>query len=276
MNLLNSVPAVVAMLLGAGWSDVSVSQPKTHSSGDIARDVQEIQNLMGRRMFYHSIGRNDLELTLWATRHDIRWGQNQGCWVGMASYRNYYGTINDQMRAASLKQMSGQNPAIQNSPTNLGVGNNAIHTLTTPIIEIAGDGQTAKGVWYTPGVILSTQDAKTPTASWIWERYGGDFIKEDGRWTIWHLQVNTDFMNAMGKPLQVQMEDVAAMGKEGAAAGPPPPGPAGGNIKIPKPDIAKKQYQEFGATRVPVLVPRLPEPYETMKDTFEYADCNGK
>jgi hypothetical protein len=49
-----------------------------------------------------------------------------------------------------------------------------------------------------------------------------------------------------------------------------------GNIKVPAPDIAKIQYREFGATRVPVLFPRLPEPYETMKDTFEYADCNGK
>lgn len=234
------------------------------------RDVQEIQNVMSRKAFYHSIGRNDLELTLWATKHDIRWAQNQGCWTGRESYKKYYVTFNDQIKAQELKQLSQLNPAIKESPENLGVGNNAIHTLTTPIIEVAGDGETAKGVWYTPGVILTTNDGKTPMGFWIWERYGADFIREGGRWRLWHVQVNTDFQNPMGKPLQTQTQD-AAMGKESTAA---TPLPGVQSIQFPPPDIKKMQYSEFGATRVPVLVPRLPEPYQTIGETFEYADCN--
>ncbi len=251
--------------------------PAAHASAEtdahIARDVQEIQNLMSRRAFYHSVGRNEMELALWAKKSPIRWAQNQGCWVGMDSLKVYYDDINRKMQAADLARVSKLNPAIKDVPENRGVGNNALHLLTTPVIEVAGDGRTAKGMWYTPGIIMTSTDGKTPSAFWIWERYGVDFIREDGHWAFLHVQVNTDFMNPMGSPMQVQGEDAAAMGSEkGAAPGPNMPA----DLKIPGPDIPKKLYREFGATRVPVLTPALPEPYETLSQTFEYADCGKK
>lgn len=235
------------------------------------KDVSEIQNVMSRRAFYHSIGRNELELDLWAKKQPIRWAQNQGCWIGMPSLRVYYDEVNRKMQAADLERLSKLNPAIKNDPANRGVGNNAIHTLTTPIIEVARDGKTAKGMWYTPGVILTSPDGKQPVGLWIWERYGVDFVREDGRWALLHVQVNTDFMNPMGKPLQVQAEDAAGMGTE-SGGGSGPVIPAG--LTIPGPDVAKKLYQEFGGSRVPTLTPALPEPYETLSKTFEYADCS--
>jgi hypothetical protein len=242
----------------------------------IARDVQEIQNLMSRRAFYHSVGRNELELALWAKKTPIRWAQNQGCWIGMDSLKVYYDDINRKMQAADLARVSKLNPAVKDVPENRGVGNNALHLLTTPIIEVAGDGRTAKGMWYTPGVIMTSNDGRTPAAFWIWERYGVDFIREDGHWAFLHVQVNTDFINPMGHPMEVQSEDAAAMGSENgtksAAAGPNMPA----DLKIPGPDIPKKLYREFGASRVPVLTPALPEPYQTLSQTFEYADCGKK
>lgn len=33
--------------------------------------------------------------------------------------------------------------------------------------------------------------------------------------------------------------------------------------------------KKFGATRVPTLTPRLPIPYRTLSETFQYADCSS-
>ena len=57
------------------------------------------------------------------------------------------------------------------------------HTLATPVIEVAGDGQTAKGVWMSPGHEARVMGGKL-TAIWVWGTYGEDFIKEDGKWKI--------------------------------------------------------------------------------------------
>jgi hypothetical protein len=53
-----------------------------------------------------------------------------------------------------------------------------VHGLTTTVIEVAGDGETARAVWLCPGL-----EGMTPT----WTKYGCDFKKQDGEWKIWHL-----------------------------------------------------------------------------------------
>lgn len=246
------------------------------SSGDIARDLQEIQNTMGRRFFYHSVGQNEKELELWAKKSPIRWAQNQGCWVGIDALREYYVTTNYAMQRANLAKKSKANPAIENNfEKNRQIGESVYHLLTSPIIEVAKDGKTAKAVWYTPGVILTGNGVKSEGMD-MWERYGVDFIKEDGQWRFLHIEVFTDFAKPLGDPLTVQSESAATVGTEGAAQQGPGPGAEGGAIKVPGPTIAKKLYEEFSQTRVPVLKPRLPEPYTTYSKTFEYADCSGK
>jgi hypothetical protein len=53
-----------------------------------------------------------------------------------------------------------------------------LRSLTTPVIEVAGDCETARAVWLCPGL-----EGITPT----WTKYGCDFKKQDGEWKIWHL-----------------------------------------------------------------------------------------
>lgn len=66
----------------------------------------------------------------------------------------------------------------------------ALHFMANPIIEVAGDGQTAKGVWIASGM-YAKNDERTgePTAEMEYNRYGIDFIKEDGQWKILHHHV---------------------------------------------------------------------------------------
>ena len=83
-----------------------------------------------------------------------------------------------------------------------------LHETTTPIIEVAGDGQTAKGFWLMAGVESGLADPKNVGvmpenlyeppdksvdgqrvwAHWVWCQYGLDFLKQDGEWKIWHFR----------------------------------------------------------------------------------------
>ena len=60
------------------------------------------------------------------------------------------------------------------------VGMMAMHCPVCPVIEVAGDGKTAKGVWIGLG-LLAMKDRKTgePTGAYEWDKYGIDFIKEE-------------------------------------------------------------------------------------------------
>lgn len=59
--------------------------------------------------------------------------------------------------------------------------------LTTPMIEIAGDGRTAKAVWWCPGAGAVTAPGEDPQAIWAWGMVAVDFVKEPVGWRIWHL-----------------------------------------------------------------------------------------
>jgi hypothetical protein len=79
--------------------------------------------------------------------------------------------------------VSKLHPEVKNIKENEGVGSEIMHTPTTPIIEVAEGGKTARGVWIGTGLVAMVDD-KTgkPRCMWEWDRYGVDFIKEDDKW----------------------------------------------------------------------------------------------
>lgn len=265
---------------------VSASQARAASIGSselaqlrqdarIARDVQEIQNLMSRRAMLHSIGHNEEELELWSKKRQIRWAQNGGCWVG-DDYRRYYVEVNFAMQKAQLDALSRSNPAIENDfAKNRYIGSTVLHVLTTPIIEIAGDGQSAKAFWYTPGVILSSPDGKRAEGVNMWERYGVDLVREEGKWRFLHIEVITDFAYPFGGDLSTPIPGMpkADASKSGSESANQAPGPGAEGLNVPGPTIARQMGESYSPTRVPKLTPRLPEAYRTLSETFEYADC---
>jgi len=64
------------------------------------------------------------------------------------------------------------------------------HTVASPMIEVARDGATAKVVWFSPGHISS---GKNNLQCWSWWKIGGEFIKEEEIWKIWHLHFYQTF-----------------------------------------------------------------------------------
>lgn len=78
-----------------------------------------------------------------------------------------------------------------------GLGTVALHLLTTDVVEVAGDGKTARGIWFSPGMEtrhLNDTSKATHGAYWIWGMYAIDFIKEDGVWKFWHFRIPHLFM----------------------------------------------------------------------------------
>jgi hypothetical protein len=222
-------------------------------------DIQVIHNVMSVHAYLHGELRNGEELELiWCKKApDPSFTQNQGKYVGYDSIRYYYGEICERMKKANLQNLRKVFPHVEDVPENLGAGTMIMHTLTTPKIEVAGDGQTAKGVWYSPGQVTEVGPDGRPTANWIWEKYGVDFIKEDDEWKIWHMQVCTDFFTPVGKSWTEESQE-APMG----VGGPP--------IELPRPDVDRETYRIYSMTQPPQSIPRLPEPYYTFSETFSY------
>lgn len=203
-------------------------------------DIHEIYQIMGRRAYYHSAGRHDLEISeLWSPQDDVVFEpEDVGAFTSLASVKRAY---------------------VDGNPFPPGTKGLLVeHTLTTPVLEIAADGQTAKGIWISPGHETFPIEEGTPKAHWSWGRYAVDFRKEEGKWKIWHLHVLTTFRTpysddwtktALHKP-----EWLPADGETTERQG--------------RADRGVSFNEPYHPDRAPKLQPVPPEPYQTWEDTW--------
>ena len=127
-------------------------------------------------------------------------------------------------------------------------------TMSTPVIEVAGDGKTAKGVWISPGHETGTVKGKLK-AHWAWLKYGADFVREDGKWKFWHLRVFGIFFTPYDKSW---VESSL---------------PPGGAVPLPdelKPDRTTTYWTSYSPTGKTELIPAPPDPYETWDEATAY------
>jgi len=209
--------------------------------------IQEIQNLMGRYIWMHEVQKDPEFIdTMFAKNNpDVSWEV-----AHMGLYRG---------REAVKEILDKHGPR----GGTIAPGTLFIHTLTTPVIEIAEDGQTAKGVWKSPGAETST-DPKTGKlmGMWAWTKYACDFIKEDGQWKILHYHVYRIFMTPADMNYTDEYES-KVLGK--AIAGAFSGGAQASSNKQPT-----TYDNPFTTTYVPELVPAPPVPYKTFSETYSY------
>lgn len=237
-----------------------MAKPSLEQMVQRALDNQEIQNVMSRHEYYHAIGKHKEEIDeLWA--HKIPGASFEagdvGRTEGIEEIERIYVEGNKLRGKQVLKEMRKLFPEIEDVPENEFIGTTIMHTLTTPVIEVAEDGKTAKGIWVSPGHLTTVKDGKLQ-AFWFWERYGVDFAKENGQWKIWHLRVYTDFLTPYDKSW---VENSLT-----------PPSPNVEPEGFPKPNRPPTlpAYKEYSPTTVPQYEPRPPEPYRTFSETFSY------
>jgi hypothetical protein len=136
-----------------------------------AQDVTEIMNLMGRYETIHNTQDINKSWELFADMPDT-YTQI----AGMNKIEGYEAVVKSW-----ADQVAGSNPGSPDKGTMLE------HPLSSPIIVVAGDGQTAKATFASLGHETHYDAANEKyDPEWAYGKYAIDFIKQDGEWKIWH------------------------------------------------------------------------------------------
>jgi SnoaL-like domain len=165
-----------------------------------------------------------------------------------------------------------------------------VHFTTSPLVEVADDGATAKGVWIMAGVESGMSDpavaARAPAsmfepglvegkrvwAHWVQCRYSLDFLRQGDEWRIWHFRCveisRAPFSKnwiAFASEMQANQatsqfhNDLAYFGDDGAP------------VFMPTVDGPPKSLAyPYRTDRAFAIEPPLPQPYRTISETFEY------
>jgi len=190
------------------------------------RSVTDIQNLMGRYTVNHTPKNIGSHVELFAMHRadvSVEIG-DRGVYVGAEAVRRLF---QDEF-AMALE------------------GNLLIHYLATPMIEVSGDGLTAKGVWRSPGIeAVAPPDGGLPVALWSFGAYACDFVFDDGRWQIWHLHwfrtTKCSFSDGWVNDLSMARSEAIA-----------------------HPDVQATSYHNpYTPSSVQDSIPPCPEPFET-------------
>lgn len=268
-----AVAATLALAAPASAKDDSASQiaalkAEMAQLRQVAQSTQDraaVENLFSKYMYLHNAFRDTDIIPLWAKKGT----------PGVRSQYSNLGVYTDWDKIMSYHQG-------RPSP----VSKLVFHYVTTPVVEVAGDGQTAKGLWIVNGLesgLVDVEQAKNMPA-WMFEKdlvqgkkvwmhnvyikYGVDFIKQDGQWKIWHFHC----FEVARAPYGMGWIPFAAAAQDDAFnVDLMYVGDDGKPVFMPKPDgpatILSNTYRTDGSQR---LEARPPEPYRTFSETFEY------
>jgi hypothetical protein len=219
----------VAAMACAAFAGASAAEPCAHrlATAEHVVALNAITNLMGRYSELAILrGRNTLAEVFAMEMPDVSWRTPTGP-RGPEGMR--------QRLAAETGQVVGQ---IHN------------HSMMSPVIEVAADGKTAKGLWDSFGPNVN---GLAEVGGWSWAKYAVDFIKVDGQWKIWHFQLYPVFNTPYDVSITQSAWDRAHPGRPGtmppAAAAPARAGWTG----------PQNVWIYDGVT--PPSGPRVPEPY---------------
>lgn len=203
--------------------------------------ADEIRNVIGKMQFLHTANLNNEITDLFSRKDpDVRlYFGDQGYWVGPE------GPVK---AGKTFERMGGGGPQ---------VGMMALHLCANMVIQVAGDGRTARAVYMGGGLVATAGMGNgQPGAMWEWNRYGDDFIKEDGRWKLWHHHVYPLFNVGWDEKWADQFNK--------------PP------IEMSMPDDLKPDYPPtpgdvpYRPDTVLPYIPVPPEPYETWAEDMGY------
>lgn len=253
-----------------------------------ALDYFEIQKVWAAHGYCYRAQQQRYELeNYWAKEHDdIMYAHGTAAFEGRDVVMEYYAGGNEKMNRGKLELMHKLFPEVELKDENLGIGDLVVRLQTSPYIEIAKDGMTAKGLWYTLGYNIEPDVNGELDQMVLLAKESVDFVRERDGWKIWHFRDSTDIMNKV----EQDIFGLAGRGGPGGSGGPGgpggPDGPPGGLDEPPKsggrtingcfPNPNKFLYPfaedgPFSVRRVAKFAPDLPQAYDKWDDSISYS-----
>ena len=169
------------------------------STEDLIRwctDVEEVRDLMSLRAYYQAMDLREKELDeLWVS-DPIRaakasYGANWGYYYGKSEIRRWYV---DEFKAKRDEQLRiyCEKMGLPVDEKYRGSGCMVMLPMSTSLVHIAADGKSAKGVWYVIGQQTDLQADGSARGWWEYDKLCADFVKEDGKFKIYHIVCAND------------------------------------------------------------------------------------
>lgn len=235
----------------------------TEDLTDRWEDQRELKNLMGIYANYLTLNMDaNVFGDLWsADREDVCLGTNDGWYEGRSAVAGLYAALRkrNELVAACLQQRFPHEIGSKRPEEIFGIGTFRVFPVSCPVIEIAGDRQTAKGLWYCQGSHAEVEGCG-PVSRWTWGYYAVDFVRENGSWKIWHLQHTNDIDAVAGKSWGKPSEPLPQLKEFGVLR----------EFTLPEPTRAVCLRRPYAPDRPLTSAPPMPEPYGTFAETFSY------
>lgn len=225
--------------------------------------IRAIENLVGR-LTYYGIYRWEDKIwdEMWTkTAPEPTLGFNNGYYKGAEAIQGYYKAFAEltKLKTKVVKEANPEEFADKTVEEIFGVGSLDVNNFTTPIVELADDMQTAKGLWYYWRGNTDYDETGIATfhqMGWL----AVDFVNEDGAWKIWHMVSAEDLNFRAGTNWTEKAEPLPVKPEYAAIA----------DFKMPQPNVPDEVYELWHDRRKNVDFPGVPQAYSTFADTFSY------
>ncbi len=223
---------------------------------------RDIRNLMGRISADYSVREEGaIYERYWSRREDVVLGVNNGWYVGPDAVAGYYKALNEEIALAArcVEKDFPEKISELTDEQKRGLGAISYIPVDSQVIEIADDGETAKGLFNIRGS-YNKITVSGPIAYWLFGWAAVDFVMEQGQWKIWHMQWLSNVNVQCGTPFGTEPEKFPEMEAYADMA----------SFEMPKPTVAACLMENYYTDRPFTKSPKVPEPYETFADTFSY------
>lgn len=158
---------------------------------------QGIMNCVAAHLYSYRAQAQQNEIDVyWSNRHDeISYWNNDG----YDAIKDFFVVTNgENMRKRKLELIHKFHPEVEVCKENEGMGDMVAKGASTPYIIIAEDGQSAKGLWMTPGNCTEVGLDCRPKIAHMQEKLGIIAVKDDdGQWRILKLRTYVEFVTQL-------------------------------------------------------------------------------
>ena len=224
-------------------------------------DQRTVKNLMGKYVNCLLLNRQgEIFDAFFSSREDVCLTFNDGSYIGAEAVKRYYDAVVERNRLSAklLQDRLPEKLGGRSEDEIYGIGPFQVKPLTAPVVEVAEDGQTAKGLWFCLGCSAEVT-SRGPEANWTWGCFAGDFVYEDD-WKIWHLQYLNDVDSLCGQSWGREITPYPELPEFAALK----------DFAYPPYTLAENVRALYSVDRPLTAAPRIPEPYDTFANTFSY------